>query len=88
MQARQLGVIVSKHVDASYPTGLGPECQGPVNNRVQTEPAPGSQGWLAPSALFEAVAITLRLGGRDLAKFWGGELTREAMRKRVELQEF
>ena len=41
VQTRQSGVIVSKHVDASHPTGFGPECQGPGNNRVQTEPAPG-----------------------------------------------
>ena len=53
-----------------------------------TVAARGSQGWLAPSDLFEAVAMTLRLRGRDLAAFWGGELTREEVRKRVEVQEF
>ncbi len=53
-----------------------------------TVAARGSQGWLAPSDLFDAVAITLRLRGRDLAAFWGGELTREEMRKRVEVQGF
>ena len=53
-----------------------------------TVAALGSQGWLAPSDLFEAVAMTLRLRGRDLAAFWGGELTREEMRTRVEVQEF
>ncbi len=53
-----------------------------------TVAARGSQGWLAPSDLFDAVAMTLRLRGRDLAAFWGGELTREEMRKRVEVQEF
>ena len=53
-----------------------------------TVAARGSQGWLAPGDLFEAVAMTLRFRGRDLAAFWGGELTREEMRKRVEVQEF
>ena len=53
-----------------------------------TVAARDSQGWLAPSDLFEAVAMTLRLRGRDLAAFWGGELTREEMRKRVQVQGF
>ncbi len=73
--------IIDAMLNHSSSLGIGSE-------QWLTVAARGSQGWLAPSDLFDAVAITLRLRGRDLAAFWGGELTREEMRKRVEIQGF
>ena len=73
--------IIDAMLNHSSSLGIGSE-------EWLTVAARGSQGWLAPSDLFEAVAMTLRLRGRDLAAFWGGELTREAVAKRVEVQEF
>ena len=73
--------IIDAMLNHSNSLGIGPE-------EWLTVAARDTQGWLASSDLFEAVAVTLRLRGRDLAAFWGGELTREEMTKRVEVQGF
>ena len=73
--------IIDAMLNHSNSLGIGSE-------EWLTVAARDTQGWLASSDLFEAVAVTLRLRGRDLAAFWGGELTREEMTRRVEVQGF
>ena len=73
--------IIDAMLNHSRSLGIGSE-------EWLTVAARDNETWLTPSDLSAAVAMTLRIRGRDLVAFRDGELTREATSERVEVQEF
>ncbi|HEX5473690.1 MAG TPA: hypothetical protein VFX12_03425 [Vicinamibacterales bacterium] len=73
--------LVDAMLDYSGPMHLQP-------NEWLTVAARDSEGSLAPGELSDLATIVLRVKGSDLAAFHANQLSRDDVRKRVEVQEF